>query len=122
MRIGTADIYTPVELMEEIEDSIVVGQSFNNDVRVILFVKLAEGIKLTDELIKKIKSVIRSEASPKHVPTKIIDVPDIPYTLNMKKVELSVKKVIHGDPVLNRDALRNPESLDFFKDLPELKI
>jgi len=120
VRIGTAEIYRQVEQMEEIVDSIVVGQNVKNDVRVILFVKLAEGVELTDELKNKIKNVIRINASPRHVPAKIIAVTDIPYTLNMKKVELAVKNVIHGEAVLNKDALRNPEALACFQDLAEL--
>ena len=91
----------------------MIGQSWNNDVRVILFVKMAEGFKLTEELEKKIRNDIRANASPRHVPAKIIAVPDIPYTLNMKKVELSVKKVIEGRVVENKDALKNPEALDY---------
>jgi acetoacetyl-CoA synthetase len=121
VRIGTADIYGIVEKMEEVEDSLAIGQNWDNDVRVLLFVKLAVGMKLDDGLIERIKSRIREEASPRHVPAKIISVPDIPYTLNMKKVELAVKKTVEGEAVLNRDALRNPESLDYFKDLVELK-
>ncbi|MBW2064399.1 MAG: acetoacetate--CoA ligase [Deltaproteobacteria bacterium] len=121
VRIGTAEIYRQVEQLEEIEDSLVVGQDWKNDVRVILFVKMAEGYKLTDDLKKKIAHTIRTNASPRHVPAKIIEVPDIPYTLNMKKVELAVKKVIQGQEVLNRDALRNPESLDYFANIKELQ-
>ncbi len=121
VRIGTAEIYRQVEQLEEIEDSLVVGQNWKNDVRVILFVKMAEGYELTDDIKTKIRATIRSNASPRHVPAKILPVPDIPYTLNMKKVELAVKKVIHGQPVLNKDALRNPEVLDYFLDLKELQ-
>ena len=120
VRIGTADIYSVVETMPEIDDSVVVGQDWDNDVRVILFVKLAGDAELGDELRAKIKKAIRVSASPRHVPAKIIRVADIPYTINMKKVELAVRKVIHGHPVLNRDALANPEALDLYKDLPEL--
>jgi acetoacetyl-CoA synthetase len=121
VRIGTAEIYRLVEGLEEIEDSLVVGQDWQGDVRVILFVKMAKGHALTEELKNKIKTVLRQNASPRHVPAKIIAVPDIPYTLNMKKVELAVKKVIQGQPVLNKDALRNPEALDFYADIKELK-
>jgi len=112
VRIGTAEIYRPVEQLKEIEDSLVVGQNWKNDVRIILFVKLLEGGDLTENLKDKIKNTIRTNASPRHVPAKILAVPDIPYTLNMKKVELAVKKVIQGQEVLNKDALRNPEILD----------
>ena len=121
VRIGTAEIYRQVEALEEIEDSVVVGQNWKNDVRVILFVKLAPGYALTDDLIARIRKTIRVNASPRHVPAKVLAAPDIPYTLNMKKVELAVKKVIDGKAVLNKDALRNPEALDFFAGLAALQ-
>ncbi len=121
VRIGTAEIYRQVEQMEEIEDSVVVGQNWKNDVRVILFVKLAPGYELTDEVKAKIRQTIRTNASPRHVPAKILATPAVPYTLNMKKVELAVKKIIEGQPVLNRDALGNPEALDYYENLPELQ-
>ncbi|MBT8367303.1 MAG: acetoacetate--CoA ligase [Deltaproteobacteria bacterium] len=120
VRIGTAEIYRLLEQMDEIEDSVVIGQNWQNDVRVILFVQLAAGQELTDELKNKIKQTIRSNASPRHVPAKILSVPAVPYTLNMKKVELAVKKVIEGKPVLNKDALSNPEALDYYANLKEL--
>jgi acetoacetyl-CoA synthetase len=121
VRIGTAEIYRQVETFPEVSDSIVVGQKWEDDERIILFVKLAEGKELTQELQNKIKKSIRENASPRHVPAKIIVVDDIPYTINMKKVELAVRNVIHRDPVLNKDALANPEALDLYKDIPELK-
>jgi len=121
VRIGTAEIYRRLDAMEELEDSVVVGQSWNNDVRVILFVKMAEGFELTEDLKNKIRGDIRANASPRHVPAKIIETPDVPYTLNMKKVELAVKKMIEGKEVKNKDALKNPEALDFFANLEELK-
>ncbi|WDP91729.1 MAG: acetoacetate--CoA ligase [Desulfobacter sp.] len=121
VRIGTAEIYRRLDAMMEIDDSVVVGQPWNNDVRVVLFVKLAPGITLTEELEKRIRADIRTHASPRHVPAKIIETPDIPYTLNMKKVELAVRHMIEGREVKNKDALKNPESLDFFGDLKELK-
>jgi len=121
VRIGTAELYRQVEQLAEIEDSVVVGQKWENDVRVILFVKLAPGVELRDDLKNKIRQTIRAHASPRHVPAKIIPVPDIPYTLNMKKVELAVKKVIHNQEVKNKDALRNPEALDHFADIAELR-
>ncbi len=124
VRIGTAELYRQVEQLEEVEDSVVVGQKWDNDVRVILFVKLAPGFDLTDDLKNKIRKTIRVHASPRHVPAKIITVPDIPYTLNMKKVELAVKKVIHNQEVKNKknkDALRNPEALDFYAGIAELQ-
>ena len=121
VRIGTAEIYRRLDAMEELEDSVIVGQSWNNDVRVILFVKMAAGFELNDDLQNKIRADIRANASPRHVPAKIIACPDVPYTLNMKKVELAVKKMIEGKEVKNKDALKNPESLDFFGNLEELK-
>jgi len=121
VRIGTAEIYRQMDRLEEIEDSIVVGQNWKNDTRVILFVQMAEGFELTAEIVGIIKNTIRTNTSPRHVPAKILPVADIPYTLNMKKVELAVKKVIHNQPVLNKDALRNPEALEFFINLKELQ-
>ena len=121
VRIGTAEIYRVLEKMDEIDDSVVVGQSWKGDVRVVLFVKLAQGHELTDQLRDKIKANLRSNASPRHVPQKILPTPDVPYTLNMKKVELAVKKMIEGQPVLNKDALNNPEALDYYADIPELQ-
>jgi len=121
VRIGTAEIYRQVEQLEEIEDSLVIGQDWKNDVRVILFVKMMVGHSLTEALKQKIRQVIRANASPRHVPAKIIEVPAIPYTLNMKKVELAVKKVIQNQPVKNKDALSNPQALDFYADLKALQ-
>ena len=121
VRIGTAEIYRQVEQMDDIEDSLVIGQEWKNDIRVILFVKMFEGIELTDDLISRIKKNIRENASPRHVPAKIVSVPGIPYTLNMKKVEVAVKKIIHGQEVSNKDALSNPEVLDYYADLKELR-
>jgi acetoacetyl-CoA synthetase len=121
VRIGTADIYRIMDRFEEIDDSVVVGQDWKNDVRVVLFVKMGEGLPLTEDLKARIKQTIRTHASPKHVPKMIIAVPDIPYTLNMKKVELAVKKVIQNQPVRNKDALRNPEVLDYYANIRELQ-
>ncbi|WP_028324036.1 acetoacetate--CoA ligase [Desulfatirhabdium butyrativorans] len=121
VRIGTAEIYRQVEQVEEVEDSLVIGQDWKNDVRVILFVKMKPGYSLTPEIENRIRQTIRTYASPRHVPAKIIEVPAIPYTLNMKKVELAVKKVIDGKPVLNKDALSNPGALDYYAELPALK-
>jgi acetoacetyl-CoA synthetase len=121
VRIGTAEIYRQMEQIPEIEDSLVVGQDWKGDVRVILFVKMAQGQELTDALKKKISTTLRANASPRHVPAKIIRVPDVPYTLNMKKVELAVKKVIQGQVVLNKDALRNPEALDHYAEIKDLQ-
>jgi acetoacetyl-CoA synthetase len=121
VRIGTAELYNQVEQLEEIADSLAIGQNWEGDQRVILFVKLAEGYQLTEDLKAKIKKTLRAKASPRHVPAKIIEIPDIPYTLNMKKVESAVTNIIHGRPVLNRDALMNPESLDYYINIPELQ-
>jgi acetoacetyl-CoA synthetase len=121
VRIGTAEIYRQVEGMDEIDDSLVVGQDWKGDVRVILFVKMSDGHALTDDLKNRIRTTLRQNASPRHVPAKIIQTSAIPYTLNMKKVELAVKKVIEGKPVLNKDALSNPEALDFYENLKELQ-
>ncbi len=121
VRIGTAEIYRQVEQLEEIEDSVVVGQPWKGDVRVVLFVKLMPGFELTEDLKKRICKTIRENASPRHVPSKIISVPAVPYTLNMKKVELAVRKVIQGQEVKNKDALSNPEVLDFYADIKELQ-
>ena len=115
VRIGTAEIYNQVEKLEEIADSLAIGQDWKGDQRVILFVKLKEGYSLTEELQNKIRKNLRDNASPRHVPARIIAVPDIPYTLNMKKVEIAVTNIIHGRPVSNRDALINPESLDYYE-------
>lgn len=115
VRIGTSEIYRVVENMEEIEDSVVVGQKDEDDERVVLFVKMNKGYELDEALIKMIKSNIRAQCSPRHVPAVILTAPDIPYTINGKKVEVAVKKLIHGQEVKNRDALRNPECLEFFK-------
>ncbi len=121
VRIGTAEIYRQVELLREVEDSVVVSQNWKNDVRVILFVKMAPGFELTEEVKKRIKDTIRTHASPRHVPAKILAVPEILYTLNMKKVELAVRNVIHQEPVRNKDALKNPEVLDFYANFKELQ-
>ncbi|MFH1992799.1 MAG: acetoacetate--CoA ligase [Pseudomonadota bacterium] len=121
VRIGTAEIYRQMDRLKEVADCLVVGQNRKNDIRVILFVQMAAGYELTEDLIAKIKHTIRVNASPRHVPAKILAVPDIPYTLNMKKVELAVKKVIHNQPVLNKDALRNPTALNCFVNIKELQ-
>ena len=121
VRIGTAEIYRQVDSVDEVEDSLVIGQEWKGDVRVILFVKMAEGKAFSEELVARIKKLIRENASPRHVPAKILPVPDVPYTLNMKKVELAVKKAIEGKAILNRDALRNPEVLDYYANIKELQ-
>jgi acetoacetyl-CoA synthetase len=117
VRIGTAEIYNTVEGLPEIADSLAIGQSWQGDQRVLLFVKLAEGYRLTEDLENKIRRNLREKASPRHVPAKIIEAPDIPYTTNMKKVESAVTNIINGRPVVNRDALSNPECLDYYEKL-----
>ncbi|MBI2899371.1 MAG: acetoacetate--CoA ligase [Planctomycetes bacterium] len=121
IRIGTADIYRQVEGVPEVLDSLVIGQDWEGDQRIVLFVKMRPGLKLTDEVAARIRKTIRENASPRHVPAKILAVADIPYTISGKKVELAVRDVIHGRPVLNRDALANPQALDLYRDLPELR-
>ena len=122
VRIGTAEIYNVVDRLGEVADSLVIGQNYKGDQRVLLFVQLRPGNKLTDALKDKIKKTLREQASPRHVPAVIMEAPDIPYTLNMKKVESAVTNIVNGRPVLNRDALKNPECLDAYeKILPELQ-
>lgn len=115
VRIGTSEIYRVVENMEEIEDSVVIGQQWEDDERVLLFVKLNDGYELNPELIVKIKQNLRSQCSPRHVPACIFETEGVPYTLNGKKVEIAVKKVLQGEEIKNKDALSNPEVLDGFK-------
>jgi acetoacetyl-CoA synthetase len=122
VRIGTAEIYNVVDKFGEVADSLVIGQNYRGDQRILLFVQLRPGVKLTDELKDRIRKALREQASPRHVPAVILEVPDVPYTLNMKKVESAVTNIVNGRPVLNRDALKNPESLDYYqKILPELQ-
>jgi acetoacetyl-CoA synthetase len=122
VRIGTAEIYRQVEQLDEVVESIVIGQDWaDGDVRVVLFVRLRPGLVLDEALTKKIKDQIRRNTTPRHVPAKIVQVADIPRTKSGKIVELAVRDVVHGRPVKNKEALANPEALDLFKDLPELK-
>jgi acetoacetyl-CoA synthetase len=121
VRIGTAEIYRQVEKLSEVLESIVIGQEWQNDVRVILFVKLREHEKLTSELENKIKQSIRANCTPRHVPAKILQVIDIPRTKSGKIVELAVRKVVHNEDVKNKESLANPEALDYFRDRLELR-
>ncbi len=121
VRIGTAEIYRQVERLPEVLESLVVGQDWANDVRVVLFVRLIEGRALDDALIARIKQTIRENTTPRHVPAKIIAVADIPRTKSGKIVELAVRNVVHGRPVKNKEALANPEALKLFEGLPELQ-
>jgi len=121
VRIGTAEIYRQVEQIPEVVESIAVGQNWQGDVRVILFVVLKEGVTMNDTLEKTIRNRIKTGASPRHIPAKIIPVADIPRTKSNKITELAVRDVIHSRPVKNTEALSNPQALDLYKDLPELK-
>jgi acetoacetyl-CoA synthetase len=120
VRIGTAEIYRQVETLPEIQEALVIGQDWDNDVRVVLFVRLKEGVTLDDELRDRIRRTIRENASPRHVPAKIIAVADIPRTRSGKITELAVRDVVHGRPVKNVEALANPEALELYRNLPEL--
>lgn len=120
VRIGTAEIYSAVEGLVEVLEALAVGQDWQGDVRVVLFIRLRPGFSLDEPLRKKIRDTIRSNTTPRHVPAKIIVVPDLPRTLSGKLTELAVRNVIHGQPVKNVDALANPEALEHFRDLPDL--
>jgi acetoacetyl-CoA synthetase len=122
VRIGTAEIYRQVEKLDQVIESIAIGQQWQGDVRVVLFVVLAPNEVLDEALIQLICSTIRSNTTPRHVPAKIIQVTDIPRTISGKIVELAVRKVVHNDIVNNTDALKNPEALNLFKNLPELQV
>ncbi|MDI7187432.1 acetoacetate--CoA ligase [Leptospira santarosai] len=120
VRIGTADLYSLIETFPEVADSVIIGQDWKEDVRIVLFLKMVPGKKLDDSLIRTLKKEIKEKVSPRHVPSKILAVADIPYTINMKKVEIAVKKTVQGEPVTNQEALSNPNSLEYYKNLPEL--
>ncbi len=121
VRIGTAEIYNVVEQIPEIADSLVIGQKWEGDVRIVMFVLLSEGFELSDDLKAKIKTTLREKTSPRHVPKLIFQAPEdgIPYTFSNKKVEIAVTKIIHGMPVANKGALRNPNSLDFYIEMKD---
>jgi acetoacetyl-CoA synthetase len=121
VRIGTAEIYNQVEQMPEILEAICIGQEWDNDVRVVLFVRLAAGIALDADLDRRIKAKIRAGATPRHVPARIVAVADIPRTKSGKITELAVRDIVHGRSVKNKEALANPEALDLFRDLPDLR-
>ncbi len=121
VRIGTAEIYRQVETMEEVLDSLAVGQPWQDDVRIVLFVILQPGIQLDDSLRDKIKRRIKSGATPRHVPARILQVSDVPYTISGKKVELAVSQIIQGTEPANKDALKNPEALALYRDLAALR-
>lgn len=121
VRIGTAEIYRQVEKVEDVLESIAIGQDWQGDVRVVLFVKLREGLALDEALRQQIRKVIRDNTTPRHVPERIVQVTDIPRTISGKIVELAVRNVVHGQPVKNTDALANPEALNYFRDRAELQ-
>ncbi|MFJ5253738.1 acetoacetate--CoA ligase [Pseudomonas sp. NPDC088414] len=120
VRIGTAEIYRQVEKVPQVLDSVAIGQQWQDDVRVVLFVRLQDGLTLDDALQQQIRQVIRANTTPRHVPAKIVAVTDIPRTISGKVVELAVRNVVHGEPVKNTDALANPEALEQFRSRPEL--
>ena len=120
VRIGTSELYRVVESFFEVEDSLVIAQEWENDQRIILFLKLKEPHAFSKKFVDTIKKTIRTSLSPRHVPSIILQIEDIPYTISGKKVELAVKKIIEGKEVVNQDALSNPESLDFYRSIPEL--
>jgi acetoacetyl-CoA synthetase len=121
VRIGTAEIYRQVEQFDEVVEGIVIGQEWDNDTRVILFVIMRDGITLDDDLTDRIRRRVRQNCTPRHVPSKVIQVSDIPRTKSGKITELAVRDVVHGRAVKNSDALANPESLDLYRDLPDLQ-
>ena len=121
VRIGTAEIYRQVEKLPEVAESIVIGQDTGGDQRVVLFVRMVEGKRLDDALIKRIKDTVRTGASPRHVPEKVLEVPDIPRTRSGKIVELAVRDVVHGEAIQNVEALANPEALEYFRSRTELQ-
>jgi acetoacetyl-CoA synthetase len=120
VRIGTSEIYRQVEKLDEVLESIAIGQDWDDDVRVVLFVVLREGLLLDDSLIDRIRRVIRDNTTPRHVPARVVQVPEIPRTISGKIVELAVRSVVHDEPVKNTDALANPQALEYFRDRPEL--
>jgi len=121
VRIGTAEIYRQVEQLPEVEESIVIGQDWQGDVRVVLFVKLRPGLTLDEALVERIRTQIRRNTTPRHVPAKVIQVPEIPRTKSGKITELAVRDVVHGRPVKNREALANPEALEHYRDIEALR-
>jgi len=121
VRIGTAEIYRVVDNFSEVSDSLVVSQDWGEDERIILFIKLAKNRLISDELINNIKSIIKKSCSPRHVPAKILEIDDIPYTISGKKVEIAVKKIINGEKINNKEALANPQSLDLYRNIKELQ-
>jgi acetoacetyl-CoA synthetase len=124
VRIGTAEIYRQVESLDDVVESLVIGQEWPPakpvDVRIVLFVRLRDGLQLDDALIERIRRRIRENTTPRHVPARVLQVSDIPRTKSGKIVELAVRNIVHGRPVKNVEALANPDALAYFKDRPEL--
>ncbi len=122
VRIGTAEIYRPVEQLPEVLEALAIGQAWEGDTRIVLFVRLSPGTALDDDLRTRIRTAVRTAASPRHVPARIVAVPDLPRTRSNKLAELAVREAVHGRPVGNLDALANPEALEYVRDLPELAV
>jgi acetoacetyl-CoA synthetase len=120
VRIGTAEIYREVEQLDEVVESIVIGQRWENDERVVLFVRLRDGLRLDAELEARIRSRIRANTSPRHVPARIVQITEVPRTRSGKIVELAVRDLVHGREIKNREAIANPEALEQFKNCAEL--
>ncbi|MDH5558764.1 MAG: acetoacetate--CoA ligase, partial [Alphaproteobacteria bacterium] len=121
VRIGTAEIYRQVEAIDEVVEAICIGQEWGSDVRVVLFVRLREGLTLDDELQDRIRRQVRANCTPRHVPARIVQVADIPRTKSGKITELAVRDIVHGRAIRNKEALANPEALDIYRDIPELR-
>jgi len=120
VRIGTAEIYRQVARVEEVQECVAIGQAWDNDVRIVLFVQPRPGVVIDAETVRKIKNTIRANATPRHVPAKVISVPDIPRTRNGKVAEIAVRNAVHGEEIQNLGAIGNPESLEYFRNRPEL--
>jgi acetoacetyl-CoA synthetase len=120
VRIGTAEIYRQVEQVDEVLESLAIGQQWDNDVRIVLFVRLREGCTLDQTLTDRIKAQVRKNTTPRHVPAKVVQVADIPRTKSGKIVEMAVHNMVHGEPVKNRESLANPDALDLFVGIEEL--
>jgi len=120
VRIGTAEIYSQIEKIPEVLEGLVIGQAYESDTRIVLFVRLRDGIELDEKLTERIRLMIRHGATPRHVPAVVVAVDDLPRTRSGKLAEIAVREIVHGRSVNNRAALANPDALDLFTDLPEL--
>ena len=121
VRIGTAEIYRQVEAIDEVVEAICIGQNWESDVRVVLFVRLRDGLTLDDDLRDRIRRQVRANCTPRHVPARIVQIADIPRTKSGKITELAVRDMVHGREIKNQEALANPEALDLYRDIPELQ-